>query len=466
MTSLPTLPTERPELFPSCGMSFASTLKGSGRRSDIGTALTRLDPSRAEAEDWLRHWPTFCRADQRPPEPPDSGPAWTAWLLLGGRGSGKTRTGAEWVRGAILGHPAFFEPAVGRVALIGETFAAVRDVMVEGPSGLLAVHAVRSERPLWQPSLKRLDWPNGAVAHAFSSEDPDALRGPQFHAAWADELAKWRHADETWDMLQFALRLGAWPRQVVTTTPKPTPLIKRLLADSRVVVSRSRTTDNARHLAPAFLDHVVGRYAGTRLGRQELDGELIEERPDALWTRDLLEVTRVAAAPDLCRVVVALDPPASSGARADGCGIVVAGRTEDGLAFVLADASSRGLRPTEWAAKAVGCYRRWGADALVAEANQGGEMVAAVLREVDPGVAVTAVHATRGKYLRAEPVAVLYEQGRVHHVGAFPELEDELCDFGPGGLSAGRSPDRLDALVWALTDLLLRPRAEPRVRTL
>lgn len=451
---------------PSFGTSFVAISNAFGTKAALGAALDALRLTRAEYGTLLRHWPIYGGMLQRPPEPDETRAAWTVWLMLGGRGAGKTRSGAEWVRGVALGEPGFMEPRAGRIALVGETHASVRDVMVEGPSGILAVHASRAERPTWSPSLRRLEWPSGVVAQSFSSEDPDGLRGPQFGAAWADELAKWRHPDEAWDMLQFGLRLGTHPRQVVTTTPRPIPLLKRLLAAPRTVVSRVRTSDNAHHLAPTFLDAVVGRYAGTRLGRQELDGELVEERADALWTRALLEAARVAAAPDLVRIVVAVDPPASSGPRADSCGIVAAGIDEAGIAYVLADATLRRAKPVDWAGRAIATYRRWHADALVAEANQGGEMVSAVLREIDPGVPVTPVHATRGKYLRAEPVAVLYEQARVRHVGAFPELEDELCDFGPGGLSSGRSPDRLDALVWAIADLLLRPRAEPRVRAL
>lgn len=385
--------------------------------------------------------------------------------MLGGRGAGKTRTGAEWVRGIALGEPDFAEPALRRIALIGETFADARNVMVEGPAGILAVHA-RHERPVWSPSLRKLEWPNGTVAHVFSAEDPDSLRGPQFEAAWADELAKWRHVEETWDMLQFGLRLGAHPRQMVTTTPRPIPLLKRFLADPSVAVSRARTSDNAANLAPAFLDAVVGRYAGTRLGRQELDGDIIEDRPDALWTRDMIESNRVEAPPPLQRIVVAVDPPASSSKRADACGIVAAGMGDDGRAYVLEDATMQGLKPPEWASRAVAIYRRLEADALIVETNQGGEMATGVIREVDPSVPVASVRATRGKYLRAEPVSVLYAQGRVRHVGALPELEDELCDFGPGGLTSGRSPDRMDALVWALTELMLRNSGQPRVRAL
>ena len=384
---------------------------------------------------------------------------------MGGRGAGKTRAGAEWVRGLVAGVPWLTPEPVSRIALVGETFAAARDVMVEGPAGLLEAHAP-GEKPAWSPTLKKLEWPNGAVAHVFSSEDPDSLRGPQFEAAWCDELAKWRHVEETWDMLQFGLRLGARPREMVTTTPRPIPLLRRLLDDPRVALSRMRTADNAQNLSPAFLGTVVGAYAGTRLGRQELDGEMIEDRPDALWSREAIERLRVAASPPLARIVVAVDPPASSGPGADACGIVAAGVDEDGIGYVVADASVRGLKPQGWAARAVALYRRLQADALIAETNQGGEMVAAVIRTVDPGVPVTGVHATRGKHARAEPVSSLYEKGRVHHAGAFPELEDEMCDFGPGGLSGGRSPDRLDALVWAIHALLLAEKAEPRVRAL
>jgi phage terminase large subunit-like protein len=400
--------------------------------------------------------------------PPDGGATrddWTVWLVLGGRGAGKTRTGAEWVRGMALGQPSFTSAPAGRIALVGETAADVRDVMIEGVSGLLAIHP-KHERPTWTPTRRRLEWPNGAVAQAFSAEDPEQLRGPQFEAAWADELCKWRHAQETWDMLQFGLRLGTRPRQVVTTTPRPIPLLKKLMADPRTALSRAATRANAFHLAPAFLDTIVGRYAGTRLGRQELDGEIVEERADALWNRQAIEAGRADRAPPLTRIVVAVDPPASSGRRADACGIVAAGIDAGGQVFVLEDATLERARPAEWAAAAVALYRRLEADALVAEVNQGGEMVAAVIREIDPGVPVTAVRATRGKYLRAEPVAALYEQGRVRHVGGLPVLEDEMADFGPGGLSSGRSPDRLDALVWAVTALALTGQAEPRVRRL
>lgn len=401
-------------------------------------------------------WPDHARPDQMPP-PGD----WLTWLMLGGRGAGKTRAGAEWVRGLAMGEPPFATGPVTRIALVGETFADVREVMIEGVSGLMRVHAAW-ERPEWQPTRRRVVWPNGAVAQAFSAEDPEGLRGPQFGAAWSDELAKWRYADATWDMLQFGLRLGDRPRQMVTTTPRPIPLLRRLIAASDTAISRATTRANRENLARGFIERVVGRYAGTRLGRQELEGELIEDRPDGLWRRPDIEAGRVALHPPLRRIVVAIDPPASQ--KSGICGIVAAGLGADGIAYVIADATVAEVRPDQWAAAALRLYMRCDADALVAEINQGGDMVEAVLREVDGSVPVTKVRATRGKWLRAEPVAALYAQGRVRHVGALPELEDELCDFGPDGLSAGRSPDRLDALVWAITALMLGPDGEPRVR--
>ena len=422
------------------------------------------DFSARELSALLADWEFCARADQWPPLFAPNGAPWRVWMILGGRGAGKTRAGAERVKGHALGRPQFSARPLGRIALVGETAADVREVMIEGVSGLLAAHD-RRDRPRWESSRRRLTWDNGAVAQAFSADDPESLRGPQFHAAWCDELAKWRYAEEAWDMLQFGLRLGDWPRVLTTTTPRPLPLIKKLLADPGVVATRAATRDNAANLAPAFLETVVAQYAGTRLGRQELDGEIIDERRDALWTRDLIERARVTTAPALARIVVALDPPASSTKRADNCGIVAAGIDDAGITHVLADATLGAARPSQWARAAIALYHRLNADALVAEVNQGGDMVRAVLNEADADVPVTMTRATRGKYLRAAPVAQLYEQNRVRHVGAFCALEDEMCDFGPGGLSNGRSPDRLDALVWAVTALCLTQRApEPRVR--
>ncbi len=393
--------------------------------------------------------------------------AWTTWLMLGGRGAGKTRLGAEFVRALVHGTSPYTQAPHRSIALVGETEHDVREVMIEGPSGLLAV-SPRGERPVWTSSRRRLEWPNGAVAYAFSAEDPEQLRGPQFDAAWCDELAKWKHADLTFDMLQFGLRLGAHPRQLLTTTPRPIPLIKRLIADPRTAVTRAKTQDNASNLSPAFLKDVVGRYAGTRLGRQEIDGDIIEERNDALWTRAMIEDARVGDAPPLRRIVIGVDPPGSAKKGADACGIVAAGVTENGIVYVLEDASAQGLAPAGWAARAIALYKRHEANAIVAEVNFGGEMVRAVLRQVDASVPVKCVHATRGKYLRAEPVAALYAQGKAKHVGRpFTQLEDEMCDFGIDGLSSGASPDRLDALVWAVTALIARGGGQgPRIRSL
>jgi len=420
----------------------------------------------AEETEFLNHdWQIWARDDQLPPDTAPNGGPWTTWLILGGRGAGKTRTGAEWVRGLALGRAPFADRPVERIALIGETLGDARAVMVEGPSGLLAIHAAQ-ERPSFSVSRRELVWPNGAVAQLFSADDPERLRGPQFGAAWADELAKWRYAERTWDMLQFCLRLGDHPRQVVTTTPRPILLLKRLLADPATAVSRAATSANAANLAPGFLSTVAARYQGTRLGRQELDGELIEDRDDALWRRESIERGRVECPPPLVRIVVAVDPPVTSGARADACGIVAAGRAADGRAYVLADTTTQGRSPLDWARATVRLYESLEADGIVAEVNQGGELVAEMLRQVSPGLPVRMVRATRGKYLRAEPVAALYEQGRVHHVGVWPELEDQMCDFAANGLSRAGSPDRVDALVWALTELMLGERAEPRIRTI
>jgi phage terminase large subunit-like protein len=425
--------------------------------------LESLSPPALEALN--RDWLLFAREDQLPPAHAADGEPWHSWLVMGGRGAGKTRTGAEWVRGLAFGREPFATRPVGRIALVAETQNDLREVMVEGVSGLRAIHPA-DERPSWNAGRRRLEWPNGAIAQGFSAEDPESLRGPQFEAAWCDELAKWRYADAAFDMLQFALRLGPWPRQVITTTPRPIPLLKRLLADPRNAVSRAGTRANAGNLAPAFLAEIVRRYQGTALGRQELDGLIIEERPDALFQRACFEENRVASAPDLARIIVAVDPPAG-GKRGGRCGIVVAGRASDGLVYLLEDASLEAARPEAWAAKAISAFHRHAADQLLAEINQGGDMVVSVMGAIDPAVPVTTVRAHRGKHLRAEPVAAHYAQGRVRHVGAFPALEDEMAGFGPDGLSGGRSPDRLDALVWAVTALIesAEPTA-PRIRRL
>ena len=424
-----------------------------------GLAELLLTLKKTEFERLRTDFDLVAHPHQRAPVQANNGQDWTTWLILGGRGAGKTRAGAEWVRSIALADPK------ARIALVAETEHDARAVMIEGVSGLLSVHGVR-ERPQWMPSRRRLQWKNGAVAEVFTAENHESLRGPQFSAAWCDELAKWRHADDTFDMLQFGLRLGERPRQVVTTTPRPIALIRKLIADPSTALTRAGTRANAFNLAPAFVEHVLTRYGGTRIGRQEIDGEIVEERADALWTRAGLESCRVVAAPPLGRIVVAVDPPASAKKGADACGIVAAGRAADGTVYVIEDASVAGLTPQGWAMKAVSLWRKLKADSLIAEANQGGDMVKAVINEADRDVPVNLKHATRGKYHRAEPVSQLYEQRRVKHAGVFPALEDEMCDFGIDGLTSGRSPDRMDALVWAVSALTFAARAEPRIRGL
>jgi phage terminase large subunit-like protein len=399
-------------------------------------------------------WSVWARPDQLPPTNRD----WTTWLVIGGRGAGKTRTGAEWIGAQV-------RAGCRRLALVGETYEDVREVMICGPSGLLNT-GYPEDRPVYESSRHRLVWPCGAEAHAFSADDPDGLRGYQFEAAWSDELCKWRQADATWSNLQLGLRLGDRPRQVVTTTPRPLPLLRQLLSADMSVVTRASTYDNAANLAEAFLGEIARTYEGTRLGRQELLGELIEDELGALWSWKVIEAARGAAPNELDRIVVAIDPPVTSGPDADECGIVVAGRKGHGpeaTAYVLADASIGRCRPTEWAERVIAAYRQYGADRIVAEVNQGGELVEQMIRTQDASVPVRTVRATRGKIVRAEPVAALYEQGRVRHVRPLARLEDQMTSYAGQG---GPSPDRLDALVWALTDLMLGGEGRPAVHFL
>jgi phage terminase large subunit-like protein len=419
----------------------------------------------AELQWYLRDWQSWTRADQWAPQPDAGELPWRVWLILGGRGAGKTRSGAEWIRAKALGLLAEGSACSQRIALVGETLAEVRRVMIEGDSGLLAIHA-GDERPQFESSKQQLTWPNGAIAQIFSAEDPDSLRGPQFDTAWCDEIAKWREAENVWNMLQFGLRLGQAPQVVVTTTPRPIPLLQQLIDDPSSVVTRASTHDNAQNLAPSFIAEMTRRYAGTVLGRQELMGEIIADQSGSLWRRDWIEASRVRAAPELRRVVVALDPPVTSTANSDACGMVVAGLGIDGRAYVLADRTLQGREPHIWARAAVALYQDYQADRIVAEVNQGGDLVALVLRQIDGTVPVKSVHATRGKWLRAEPVAALYAEGRIAHVGTFDLLEDQMCCFGADGMASGRSPDRLDALVWAITDLMLSGGAQPAIRQL
>jgi phage terminase large subunit-like protein len=403
----------------------------------------------AEAALLLRHWPFWARDSQLPPPPDPIKGDWRIWLFLGGRGAGKTRAGAEWIAARVR------EGRARRIGLIGATAHDARQVMVEGESGLLAV----VEGLCFQPSNRLLRWPDGAEARLLSAAEPDSFRGHQFDCLWGDEFAKWPAPQTALDMALMALRLGNDPRMLLTTTPRAIPAVRALLAAPGVAVTRSHTAENAANLARGFVEYLDARYAGTRLGRQELDGEIIEDNAQALWKRSWIEQARVRETPALQRVVVAVDPPA--GSSGDECGLVVAGLDADGGGYVLADRSAGGLSPAAWAARTAQAYEDFQADAIIAEANQGGEMVRAVLRQAGANLPVTLVHASRGKLARAAPAAALYEQGRIHHAGCFPELEDQMCQYD--GNASGKSPDRMDALVWALADLFA-VRAAPRIR--
>ncbi len=421
------------------------------------------DFTTGELDDLLLDWSLWGREDQLPPVAGRGAASWRTWLILGGRGAGKTRAGAEWVRARALGLDG--RPPAGRIALVGETIADVRRVMVEGPSGVLAVHGAVA-KPRFESSKGEIVWNNGSLAQLFSAETADSLRGPQFDCAWCDEIAKWREPQGVWDMLQFALRLGQHPQVVVTTTPRPVPIVKALMSDAATVVTRASTMANARNLAPGFIDEMRRRYAGTVLGRQELDGEIVEDLAGALWKREWIERGRVSVVPEMHRIVVAVDPPVTATVNSDTCGIIVAGLGSDGRAYVMADRSVKGRLPNAWARAVVETYHEVQADRVVAEVNQGGDLVVSVLRQIDEAVPVTKVYATRGKWVRAEPVAALYAEGRVAHAGVFEMLEEQMAAFGAGGFVSGRSPDRVDALVWALTDLMLGSNARPGIRAL
>ena len=429
------------------------------RGRDHADAFLRHAQRQRLLDEAERSWRVWARLSQQPPE----GWGWRTWLILAGRGFGKTRAGAEWVRGIAESNPR------ARIALIGATMSETRAVMVEGDSGLLAI--ARDVRPRYEPSLGRLSWPGGAVAYLSSAAEPEALRGPQHSHAWADEIGKWPDGIRLWDILAMTMRLGEKPRIVATTTPRPVPLLRRLLADAQgdVVVTRGRMGENRANLPPDFLAAMEAHYRGTRTGRQELDGEWIDAVEGALWPRELIEARRVAAMPcAVRRVVIGVDPPAGIGAGVDACGIVAVALGADGAAYVLEDASVQGLSPEGWARAVTRTAERHAADRVIAEANNGGAMVESVLRAAGAAhLPVKLVHASRGKAARAEPVSALYERGAAFHVGAFPALEDELAGLVIGGDYAGpgRSPDRADALVWAMTELMLgRGFGEPRVR--
>lgn len=435
-------------------------------KEEANRFLESLSPNALLALPWLfEHW--ALRGHQLAPEND-----WTTWIILGGRGAGKTRAGSEWIRMQVEGDRPADRGRCSRIALMGETLDQVRDVMVFGESGILNC-TPPDRKPEWSASKRQLVWPNGAIAQTFSASDPESLRGPQFDCAWCDELAKWKKAEAAWDMLQFALRLGDHPQQIVTTTPRRSRFLMKLLAGDSTVVTRAATAENRMHLAGSFVRSVTERYGGTFLGRQELDGELLEDIPGSLWSRDLIE--RARRLPELVpdRIVVAVDPPVSSGHDADDCGIIVAGVRQDGgpgtwVAEVIADESLSGATPQVWAKRAVELYHAFEADRLVAEVNQGGDLVATIVRQIDPLISFRPVRASRGKAARAEPVAALYEQGRVRHRPGLQKLEDQMVEMTVGGFAGRGSPDRVDALVWALTELLVNPcRAitRPQLRT-
>ena len=389
--------------------------------------------------------------------PPDEG--WLIWLLLGGRGCGKTRAGAEWVREKAK--------TVSRIALIAPTLSDAREVMLEGESGLLNLGVPR-ERPTYLASRRRLEWPNGAIGQIFSAEDPESLRGPQFGAAWADEFCAWSYPDKTLANLRMGLRLGDKPQLVITTTPKPTSALKALLKTKQLYQSQALTTDNHKHLSEAFLQAMDDQYGGTRWGRQELEGEIIWEREDALWSASIFDHCRVEGkALRLDKVIIAIDPPVTSGKHSDQCGLIVAGRQGSGRlskCYILHDGTVQGLSPEKWAKAALSLYEAWGADGLIVETNQGGDLVTSVLRSFNTHIPIRTVFATKGKIARAEPVAAFYEQGKVFHAGRFDKLEAELLRFG--STLEGKSPDRADALVWAVSHLMGVEQGRPAVRPL
>lgn len=383
------------------------------------------------------YWPFWARPDQLFP----SG-EWTYWLILAGRGWGKTRTGAETVRQWIK--------TTDMVNLIGATVDDARDIMIEGESGILAI-CPDEERPEYRKSERKLIWPNGATSLIFTADEPERLRGKQHKALWADEMAAWRYA-EAWDQAKFGLRLGSNPRAMITTTPRPVKNVIDLTKDAACHVTRGTTYDNRANLAPTFFDEIVKRYEGTRLGRQELNAEILQDVPGALWSRENIRHLPISDVPALSRIVVAIDPPASSTENSDECGIIAAGQNGRDGAYVIADRSGV-MTPREWATKAIALYHEMEANLIVAEVNQGGEMVAEVIRSVDPSVPVKSVRAARGKYLRAEPISALYARGIVYHTELFEALEDQMCSYTADFDRKSGSPDRLDALVWALTEL-------------
>ncbi|MEN8721169.1 MAG: terminase family protein [Oceanococcaceae bacterium] len=415
--------------------------------TDAERASVLAGLSQDQALALLYDWDFWARENQLLP----GGGEWDTWLLKAGRGFGKTRTGAEAARQLVQ------NMRYGRGALIAPTAADARDVMIEGESGILAVSPPWF-RPRYEPSKRRLTWPNGAQAFAYSADEPERLRGPQHDWGWGDELCAWRYAQDAWDNYQFGLRLGHRPLTILTTTPKPIKTLREIMAQPGIVITHGSTRDNIRNLAPKFAQKLYLRYGGTRLGRQELDAEILDDNPNALWTRSLIDKGRVREAPELIRIMIGVDPAVTNNENSSETGIVVAGvamRAGVKHAFVLNDRSG-GMSAPQWGEAAVSAYRYFNADRVIGEVNNGGDLVEGNIRAFDQSVSYKAVRASRGKTRRAEPVAALYEQGRVHHVGAFPELEDQMCDWDPSLPDESQvSPDRMDALVWVLTELMI-----------
>ena len=428
-------------------------------------SMTPLDLAALDA--WFELW---AHRNQLPP----GGPGWRTWLMMAGRGFGKTRAGAEWIHGLALARPG------SRIALVGATLHEARSIMVEGVSGLLGVARNSGRRLAWEPSLGRLRWPNGSEAQLFSGDSADGLRGPEHDFAWCDELAKWREAEGAWMNLQLGLRRGSRPRALVTTTPRPGPLLEQIRDEEWTVTTTGKTSDNI-NLDEKVIRIFAATYGGTRIGAQELDGVLLQDVEGALWTRALIERCRAMSlhhpadgsppraelGEEFERIVVGVDPPAGAGEGSDACGIVVCASRGDRL-YVVEDATVRGLSPEGWASRVAAAAARWSTGQVVAEANNGGAMVASVLEAADLGLKVRLVHASRGKSARAEPIALKFEAGKAFLAGTFPALESELCGMIAGGgyEGPGRSPDRADAMVWAMTVLSETRSGVPRVRRL
>ncbi len=414
-----------------------------------------------EAMAMLYDWDFWARDNQKPPKGD-----WSTWLLMAGRGFGKTRTGAEWVRDRV-------ENGIARrIAIVGPTIDDAIDTMVEGVSGILAV-SPPDNKPKWVRSTRTLTWKNGAQAKVFGAEKPSKLRGPQHDTVWGDEPAEWRYY-ESYTNIEFGLRIGSNPQMLLTGTPKPVKIIKDVITDKGAVVTGGSTYDNVDNLSSKFKNRIIDRYEGTRLGQQELHAKLLKDVPGALWNDKIISAKRLKCEfdseemPNLIRIVIAVDPPVTSGPDADECGIIVCGLDAKGRGYIIDDFSCQGLSPNGWAKKAIDAYYKYNADRMIAEVNNGGELVETIVRGLDTNISYRAVRASKGKVARAEPIAALYEQGRVCHVGTFPTLEEQQCEFTSDFDKAkmGYSPDRVDALVWGLTELMLDLQGAPRIRRL